>query len=344
MSGFYRNKKKKRFKNKIANIYILSAVCLLLPMGITAFVVGHTGSVQKSFDLLLGNEEVTEAPYDFEVKTNENPEGEEDGDVSLSAKDASNLTSGNENAEVSSAGDADITDETDVEEETVISGKAYHAPGRIEGTNGKTVYITFDDGPSMMTDEILDILDEKGVKATFFVVNTSDMFYDSMKRIVDEGHTIAMHSYTHDYSTVYADLNSFERDVNMIHDLIYDVTGVDAKYYRFPGGSSNQVSQVPMEECAEYLSDMGYVYFDWNAMNDDAEVKNLSADELNRRALGYIANNPGDTVLLLHDLETHQATVEALPELIDTLLAEGYGIAAIDDDTPLVQHVSFDGE
>jgi peptidoglycan/xylan/chitin deacetylase (PgdA/CDA1 family) len=205
----------------------------------------------------------------------------------------------------------------------------------------KKVCLTFDDGPSEHTDEILDILAEYDVKATFFVTGHEGM-EDRYRRIACEGHTLGMHSWSHDYTELYADVDAFAKDFEKLHSYLYDVTGVDTKYYRFPGGSSNQVSKVPMSECIDYLDDMGYVYFDWNAMNDDAEVSYLSADELNSRALGYIRSNPGDSVLLLHDLETHQGTVDALPGLLDTLIAEGYSIAAIDDDTPIIHH--FDAE
>jgi len=337
MSVFRKKRKYNRAKSRAELIYILFGASILLSMVITIYVMNHTSRVQDSFDDILKAEAVEPEDKTVTDEKNAGPVQGEEKDASVTAADRDVLMAdGASNTET----DADAPEEISILKPAANSTYAapYHAEGKLEGTNGKTVYLTFDDGPSSCTSRILDILAERNVKATFFVVNTNEFFYDDMKRIVDEGHTIAMHSYTHDYGKVYADLNSFERDVNKIHDLIYDVTGVDTKYYRFPGGSSNQVSKVPMSECIDYLDDMGYVYFDWNAMNDDAEVSNLSADELNSRALGYIRSNPGDSVLLLHDLETHQGTVDALPGLLDTLIAEGYSIAAIDDDTPIVHH------
>ena len=105
------------------------------------------------------------------------------------------------------------------------------------------VYLTFDDGPSMMTDDILDILAQYDVKATFFVVGkTKPELMPMYKRIVEEGHTIGMHSYSHRYQDIYESLPSFEADLDKIQELIYNETGVWSKFYRFPGGSSNKVS------------------------------------------------------------------------------------------------------
>ena len=204
--------------------------------------------------------------------------------------------------------------------------------------NGHKVYLTFDDGPGPYTNEILDILKDKGVKATFFVVADDFTYADEMNRIVAEGHTLAMHSMNHKYDVIYKDLDAFKQDVNGLHDLLYYMTGVDCKYYRFPGGSSNTVSGVSIDDCIEYLNTRGITYFDWNALNGDAEYVNYTADELNSNVMGYVRNNPGNSTVLLHDLGNHYATVEALPGLIDTLIEEGYEILPIDDSTKPVQH------
>ena len=208
--------------------------------------------------------------------------------------------------------------------------------------NGKKVYLTFDDGPSAYTDEILDILKEENVKATFFVVVNEDSRGDQLRRITREGHTIAIHSASHDYKKIYKDIRAFMNDVETAGRWIYDITGVKTKYYRFPGGSSNDVSQVPIKDCIDYLNKQGYTYYDWNAMNDDAETTYHTADELKDTALGYVRNNGGDSVVLMHDLEGHHETVEALKGLIETLKAEGYTILPITDETTPVQHVSAD--
>ena len=126
----------------------------------------------------------------------------------------------------------------------------------------KRAYLTFDDGPSDQTGEILDILKEHNVKATFFVIGRNERYYPMYKRIVEEGHTLAIHSYSHEYSTIYASYDNFVNDVEELRKLLYDVTGVDCRYYRFPGGSSNRVTQVPVNDLIDYLDSAGLTYFD----------------------------------------------------------------------------------
>lgn len=211
-------------------------------------------------------------------------------------------------------------------------------------SNGKKVYLTFDDGPSIYTGEILDILKENNVKATFFCVYNDDQsVWPYYSRIVEEGHTLGMHSYSHVYSTVYASRDSFVEDVTKIHDFLYEQTGVDCKFYRFPGGSSNTVSNVDIQELMEYLYSEDIAYYDWNALSGDAVDASLSAEQLNENIMGYVRNNPGDSIVLMHDLKNGYATVESLQDLIDTLQAEGYEICAIDENTKPVQHVRYVG-
>ncbi len=209
--------------------------------------------------------------------------------------------------------------------------------------NGKKVYLTFDDGPSIYTDELLDILKANNVQATFFVVyNEDESLWPMYNRIVDEGHTLAMHSYSHVYETMYADKESFIADVDMIHDFLYEQTGVDCTYYRFPGGSSNSVSEVEIQDCMEYLYEEGITYYDWNSLSGDAVDTSLSPEQLNENIMSYVRTNQGDSIVLLHDLENNYHTIEALQSLIDTLKEEGYIIAPIDEDTVPIQHVKYE--
>ena len=113
------------------------------------------------------------------------------------------------------------------------------------------VYLTFDDGPSANTLKILDILEEYGVKATFFTVGTAGEGEEEiLKQIVEAGHTLGMHSYTHDYSELYSSVENFAADFAREQEFLYGVTGVKSKVYRFPGGSSNTVSGIDMKEFA----------------------------------------------------------------------------------------------
>ncbi len=202
------------------------------------------------------------------------------------------------------------------------------------------VYLTFDDGPSDNTDAILDILDDYNIKATFFVVGKDvDTYGDAYKRIVDDGHTIGMHSYSHNYSAIYSSKEAFESDFNEIHDLIYDVTGVDSRFYRFPGGSSNKLSNIGMYPFISFLNEEGVEYFDWNVSSGDATSAAFTSAELVDNVMTDVVKYK-TSVVLLHDSRGKQATVEALPELIEALQQEGAMILPITDDTTVIQHIS----
>lgn len=201
----------------------------------------------------------------------------------------------------------------------------------------KCAYLTFDDGPSHNTGEILDILDANDVKATFFVVGRDESYYDTYRDIVDRGHTLGLHSYTHDYDKIYASLDDFSEDVEELRNLLYDVTGVDCVYYRFPGGSSNTVSRVDMGELINYIEAEGLVYFDWNALNNDAVCGSYTPEQLVDNIMKD-AVNYDDVVILMHDMDARHCTVESLQQLIDELRGAGYTLLPIDENTPLVRH------
>ena len=211
-------------------------------------------------------------------------------------------------------------------------------PEDIEGT--RYVYLTFDDGPSTYTDEILDILDEYNVKATFFVCGKPNAKYTELyKRIVSDGHTLGMHSYSHKYSELYASLDSFKEDTDKLRIFLYETTGVWAKFYRFPGGSSNTVSKVDMHELTGYLEDSDVTFFDWNvSAGDDRAGANKETIYAN-----IINNVPKfkHCVVLMHDAADKKSTVDALPEIIEALQAmEDTVIVPITEDTLPVQHIN----
>lgn len=203
----------------------------------------------------------------------------------------------------------------------------------------KKVYLTFDDGPSSNTIKILDILKEKDVKATFFVVGRlSDTTTPLYKRIVDEGHTIGMHSYTHVYKEIYASEDAFEYDLDRMQALIYEQTGVLSKYYRFPGGSSNRTSKVPVENFMKILDERGIKYYDWNVSSGDATSKyGLAKNEIIRKCINGAAGKE-EAMILMHDLPEKATTVEALPEIIDYFKSIGAEIVAIDDSSAQFAH------
>lgn len=234
-------------------------------------------------------------------------------------------TGGNSLAE--DGADVDASEEAGIE----TSGKTKK--------NAKRVYLTFDDGPSIYTGQILDILKANDVKATFFVIGKDENYYDYYKRIVDEGHTLGMHSYTHQYQKLYASEESFAAEIEELQSLLVDVTGVESHVFRFPGGSSNDVSQLPIENYIAYLNEHNINYYDWNALSGDAVNASLSPEQLVSNIMKDVRENK-DSIVLMHDLQNVHATVESLQMLIDTLKSEGYEILPIDENTPLIQHVS----
>lgn len=166
----------------------------------------------------------------------------------------------------------------------------------------KTMYLTFDDGPSEEnTLRVLEILKERDIKATFFLIGENVRKCPEIaQKIVAEGHTIGIHCDSHDYETIYASADSFIQDFETAHQTVYEVTGVDAKLFRFPGGSINAYNSAVRDEIIEKMEEKGYVFYDWNASLEDA-VNETTPEEL-------IANGVGSTlgrkkvILLAHDV------------------------------------------
>ena len=207
----------------------------------------------------------------------------------------------------------------------------------------RKVYLTFDDGPSGNTNRILDILADYDVKATFFVVGKEEEQYQALyKRIVEEGHTLAMHSYSHKYNEIYQSVESYSADLSKLQEFLYDTTGVWCRYCRFPGGSSNTVSRVDMHELIAYLDDQDMSYFDWNISSGDASNSYVGPSEIVRNCTVNLRNFD-EAIILMHDASDKNSTVEALPALIETIQAmEDTKIVPITDDTERIHHISND--
>lgn len=197
----------------------------------------------------------------------------------------------------------------------------------------KIIYLTFDDGPSSNTEEILDILDAYGCPATFFVVGSG--YNSEYIKIVERGHVLALHTLTHDYETIYASEEAYFEDLDAIADLVYDLTGVTTNLIRFPGGSSNTVSENYnigiMSRLAEEVERRGYVYFDWNATNADASTERYTAEELYQFAISYDYEDV--IVMLMHDTDYLDTTVECLPLVIEHYQNLGYEFLALNENS-----------
>lgn len=202
------------------------------------------------------------------------------------------------------------------------------------------VYLTFDDGPSIYTNDILDILDSYNVKATFLVVGKEETnAEEALQRIVDEGHTLGMHSYSHKYKELYESMDSFTQDFARIRDYIYQATGEESVCYRFPGGSSNTVSEIDMHDFIDYLDSQGVEYYDWNVSSGDGGSMKLSTDTLLENCTKDI-DTRDTSIILLHDSAEKPTTVEALPDIIENILARpDTVILPITENTRPIHHI-----
>lgn len=236
-----------------------------------------------------------------------------------------------------------VYETTKVEESVKDTETKAEEPAKINPvkSSGKKVYLTFDDGPSSNTDQILDILKHYDVKATFFVVGkTDERSVKAYQRIVEEGHTLAMHSYSHRYDEIYESKEAFARDLNSLQEYLYETTGVWPRIYRFPGGSSNTVSKVDMQELIEYLTDIGITYFDWNVASGDAVSRTLPAETIVNNCLSGIEKQK-ESVILMHDASNKGTTIEALPRIIEAIQEQGDAeLLPITDETVPVQHIA----
>lgn len=208
----------------------------------------------------------------------------------------------------------------------------------------KIAYLTFDDGPSENTIKILDILDKYEIQATFFVVGPSyKLKNDLLKDIINRGHAIAIHSYKHEYSKIYQDVNSYLDDFYKCLNWITQNTDITPTIYRFPGGSSTTItSKENIEAIITSLNEKGYVHVDWNVDSYDShyndDVSAIVNATLNNIKINEFNKNYHQTILM-HDNTKKVATVAALPSIIENLLTKGYLFKVLDNKSKLVQHV-----
>lgn len=179
----------------------------------------------------------------------------------------------------------------------------------------KTMYLTFDDGPNTEnTNAVLDILKKKNIKATFFLVGKNvERNPETARRIVEEGHSVGVHCYNHDYNQLYKDVESYVADFERAKQVIYEVTGVETKMFRFPGGSINSYNKTVYRDIVAAMTEAGYVYFDWNASLEDAVKKPVPEKLLQNARESTLGRK--QVVMLAHD--TVDATVECLEELLE---------------------------
>ena len=223
---------------------------------------------------------------------------------------------------------------------TVSSAETIIAQNGENGEKG-VIYLTFDDGPTTSsTPRILDILKEKNVKATFFILNYDQEGERLVKREYAEGHTVAIHGYSHKYDQIYQSVDTYMNNLTKLQDKIQQSIGYKATITRFPGGSSNTVSrrycQGIMTTLSKEVVNRGFTYFDWNVNSGDADTAKTSDAVYNNVVKGLSKSRAN--VVLMHDFSNNTKTINALANIIDYGYANGYVFKPITKDTQMVTH------
>ena len=203
------------------------------------------------------------------------------------------------------------------------------------GAGDKFIYLTFDDGPGPYTEELLDVLAKYNVKVTFFVVNTP--YIDVIKREAEEGHTVAIHTASHKFKEVYASEDAYFADLNKMQEIIKKYTGQISKLVRFPGGSSNTISEFNkgiMTRLTKLLGEKGFVYFDWNV--DSMDAGGAKTDKAVYKNVVNSISGKKNAVVLMHDIKSY--TVDAIEDVIIWGLKNGYTFLPLTADSPTFHH------
>ena len=210
--------------------------------------------------------------------------------------------------------------------------------GSDKQSNEKVVYLTFDDGPSENTKKIMDILAKYDAKATFFVTGRNQDYNYLIKDAYNAGHTIALHTYSHEYSTVYASVDAYFDDLNKVGQMVKKEIGFVPHYIRFPGGSSNTISKQYcfriMSVLTKAVSDQGYKYFDWNVSSGDAGGTTSTSEVYNNVISGIQSHDI--SVVLQHDIKLF--SVNAVEDIIVWGLANGYTFLPLTESSPAIHH------
>lgn len=257
--------------------------------------------------------------------------GEEKGGVAAAGKDPA----GQEQQNMEDpAGKKDTPEDPRDQQYAVQPGQV---PGTFEADDEKVVYLTFDDGPSKNTEKILDILDKYQVKATFFITGQQEAYRPMIKKAYEKGHTIGLHTYSHDYAKVYASVDAFFEDLWEVAEVAREQIGYVPCFIRFPGGASNTISAKYtagiMTQLAAQVQEQGFQYYDWNAASGDGGV--CTTEEIIKNSTSCSLNK---IMLLCHDSGAKDTTVEGLPAVIEHYLNQGYVFKAIDRDSYVVHH------
>ena len=225
---------------------------------------------------------------------------------------------------------------------TTVTRKVYvyrqQASANPTNPGDKVVYLTFDDGPGPYTARLLNILDKYGVKATFFVTNQKPGYQHIIGETHRRGHTIALHTLTHNYASLYSSEEAYYQDLFGIRDIVVAQTGVEPTIVRFPGGTNNTVSRKYcsgiMTALSESLSRFGYLYCDWNVSSGDAGGATTASAVANNVISGIQRHNV--SIVLQHDIKSF--SVEAVEDILFWGIQNGYTFLPMDETTPMVHY------
>lgn len=210
------------------------------------------------------------------------------------------------------------------------------APTAKKADGSRVAYLTFDDGPSQLTPELLSRLKENGVCATFFIVGRNAQKYpDSLKEMAEDGDVIGVHSWTHDYSYIYRNTNNFLTDFDNLNNYIYQQTGVHTKICRFPGGTNNTVCrrysrEHMMREIVSLVHKKGFEYYDWNVSSGEASANPPSREKIIENVVPA-CRGKNTVVILFHDTDVREY-VDAVPDIIAKLREEGFSFGTLAPD------------
>ena len=328
-----RLERKKRVKRMKTGLLWLLITWMLALMLISVTLIAKVHSLQEQIDIITEN---TIRSQQVDQQENHMPNTGKKyesvtGEVTLGSTDKTVLSVNvKKAAQGTDTGGSEQKDNEKAEKKDTVQ----------KAQKERKIYLTFDVGPSKNSKKILKILDRYNVKATFFLTGRQDeASLELYREIAKRGHTIGMHSYSHKYDEIYSSVDLFEQDLEQIQSRIFDAAGITCRLYRFPGGSSNQVSKLDMKEFIRVLNKREITYFDWNVECGDASGQSYTAKEMVDNVMKDVVKYH-TSVVLLHDAENKTKTVKALPVIIEKLLEMDAEILPIDENTSLVQHVS----
>lgn len=205
---------------------------------------------------------------------------------------------------------------------------------KIEEDTSKVAYLTFDDGPSKYTKDILKELEEYDIKATFFILGSTmtKEGEENLKGMADAGHTIGIHTYSHNRKSIYCSVEAFMEDFYTVYKQIFDITGIKARIYRFPWGSVNSYCKGIKDELVEELVRRGFDYYDWNVTAEDS-VGNPTKYSITSNVLDNYKKY-SKPVILMHDSSINKLTVDTLPKIIEEIKKNGYEFDTLENRIP----------